>query len=173
LKSATRLLVLFLLLGVLLSGCSGGGKASDQASNASGGQGSQSDGAPAPAAGGNTASVTPQASPYGFAWGEYGLGIPGVSYQIDQGNQIIQVSSTGAQTASTLKLNQDGTYVWNSQWDGKVYKGNWQKGDSSYPVVIPKAQEGKTWKVGKDDKSDGLYVWDGNSIYYIGKWVRP
>lgn len=121
-----------------------------------------------------SAGATRQESPYGFSWGEYGLGIPGASYQIDNGETITQVTGTGHQTASTLKLNADGTYVWNSQWDGKTYKGQWQKGSGDYPIVIPGAQEGKTWHVGKEKDGNGnIYVYDGSSIYYIGKWVRP
>lgn len=119
-----------------------------------------------------SSTATRQESPYGFPWGEYGLGIPGVAYEIDQGDKIVQVTASGRQTASTLRLNPDGTYVWNSQWDGKTYKGTYQKGSGDYPILIPGAQEGKTWHVGKE-KDGNIYVYDGSSIYYIGKWMRP
>ena len=99
------------------------------------------------------------------------MGVPGVTYQVDQGDVIKQVTSSGVATASTLQLLPDHTYVWNSQWDGKTYRGTWTDGNSDYPVVIAGAQEGKTWKVGAA-KDGAIYVWDGNAMSYTGRWVR-
>lgn len=166
-RRAFRYVLGVALVAGLLSGCAGVTSKSPEP------QGSGRLGANSPkASAGQPAAASRQESPYGFSWGEYGLGIPGASYQLDNGDTVTQVTSSGQQTASTLKLNADGTYVWNSQWDGKTYKGQWQKGSGDYPIVIPGAQEGKTWHIGKE-KDGNIYVYDGNSIYYIGKWVRP
>ncbi|HLO03712.1 MAG TPA: hypothetical protein VK191_11430 [Symbiobacteriaceae bacterium] len=164
-RRESRWLLAVVLLAGVLSGCAGVTSKSTEP------QGSGRIGSTPQKAAGQPAA-TRQESPYGFSWGEYGLGIPGASFQIDNGDTVTQVTGSGAQTASTLKLNADGTYVWNSQWDGKTYKGQWQKGSGDYPITIPGAQEGKTWHVGKEKDGD-IYVYDGNSIYYIGKWVRP
>lgn len=185
-----RLLTTVLLASMLLvsAGCSkgtsgdssGGSAPSGSSANASGTNsgGSQN-------SGGNTGASstaapkppTPQDSGFGFAYGQYSLRVPGVAYQTTDAatNQNKQVVSSGAQTASTITINSDGTYVWNSVWDGKVIKGNWQKtGAKDYPIIVPKGQEGKDWKLGKQDGSGkgDIILWDGNSMHYVGDLAK-
>lgn len=115
-----------------------------------------------------------QASGMGFEFNvTYGLAVPGVAYtEAAGGDKVRYVVSSGVKTQSTVVIKPDGAYVWDSKWDGKVIKGNWEKtGDSGYPIVLKNAQEGKNWQVGPDSrkgaKPETILVWDG-SIWYEG-----
>ncbi|HEU5054722.1 MAG TPA: hypothetical protein VFT78_16520 [Hanamia sp.] len=103
-------------------------------------------------------------------FGLYQYWIPGTSYTVpDYSNhQLVLHNSTGTGVLpGGIKINSNGSYIWNSSWDGKIIKGNWRKtGDKDYPIELVNAQEGKTWKVGKSkDKGADIYVWDGSTWY--------
>ena len=72
-----------------------------------------------------------------------------------------------------IRINPDGTYIWNSSWDEKIITGKWSNsGNSEYPITLLNAQEGRSWSVGKssDAKAD-ITVWDGNT-WYNGKKIK-
>ncbi|HWI52628.1 MAG TPA: zinc ribbon domain-containing protein [Symbiobacteriaceae bacterium] len=93
------------------------------------------------------------------------LRIPGVAYVSDNGYTVTHYLSTGAVTTSSLLIKADGTYAWNSQWDGKVIQGTWAKDGND--LVLKKGQEGKDWRVSKSTNNGGdITIWDGN-IWYI------
>lgn len=159
--------VALVLAGLLvLAGCSGGG--------ASEGGGLKktvpASPAPAPSAPASSAPAS-QDSEFGFKYGLYSLRVPGAAYETQVAPDKAQLTvSSGTQTASTLTLKADGTYEWNSAWDGKVYRGKWEKVSGEYPVLIRKAQEGKDWMIARGEgagKGD-LIVWDGSSMHYVG-----
>lgn len=109
-------------------------------------------------------------------FGLYQYWVPGTAYTVpDYSNhQLVLHNSTGTGVLpGGIRINSNGTYIWNSSWDGKVIKGNWRKtGDKDYPIELLKAQEGKTWKVGKSkDKGADIYVWNG-STWYDAKMLR-
>ena len=183
-KTSWRLALPLLLLLLALAGC-GGARGSDSGSGGSGGGT-----APGPAAGGSGlgkrgGSPAPAAAPpaaaqdtgFGFAYGTYGLRVPGAAYEtpIAGTDQSKLTVSTGTRTASTLTLNPDGTYIWNSAWDGKVIKGSWQKtGKSDYPILLAHGQEGKDWHLAKGDGAGKgeILLWDGNYMSYVGDRAR-
>lgn len=106
-------------------------------------------------------------------FGLYQYWVPGTSYTVpDYSNrQLVLHNSTGTGVLpGGIKINSDGTYVWNSSWDGKVIKGYWKKtGDSDYPIELENAQQGRDWKIGKsNDKGADIVIWDG-STWYDGK----
>ena len=153
-----RLAAVLLTLILALAGCGGSSDSSQ----------------PAPAAAQPPAA---QATGFGFTYGTYGLRVPGAVYQtpIAGTDQSKLTVSTGTQTASTLTLNPDGTYVWNSAWDGKVIKGKWQKtGKADYPILLPQGQEGKDWRLAKGDGSGKgeILLWDGNYMSYVGDRLK-
>lgn len=102
--------------------------------------------------------------------------VPGTSYTVpDYTNQqlVIHNSAGSGVLPGGIKINADGTYIWNSSWDEKVIKGNWRATtDQDYPLELIQAQEGKDWKVGKTagDPST-ITLWNG-SIWYTGKKIR-
>ncbi len=153
-----RLAAVLLTLILALAGCGGSSDSSQ----------------PAPAAAQPPAA---QDTGFGFTYGTYGLRVPGAVYQtpIAGTDQSKLTVSTGTQTASTLTLNPDGTYVWNSAWDGKVIKGKWQKtGKADYPILLPQGQEGKDWRLAKGDGSGKgeILLWDGNYMSYVGDRLK-
>lgn len=125
--------------------------------------------APQPAAP-TSQSHTYTDSGFGFAYGLYGLYVPGAAYVTPNPGTDTETltTSSGVKTDSTLQLNADGTYVWNSAWDGRIIKGSWEKtGDSDYPILVRAGQEGKDWKLGKGDNSE-IILWDGDAMTYSG-----
>lgn len=110
-----------------------------------------------------------------FYFGLYQYWVPGTSYTTANyaNQQLVLHNSAGTGVLpGGIRINKDGTYVWNSSWDGKVIKGSWRlTGDSGYPIELMHAQEGKSWRVGRsDDKGVDILVWDG-STWYNGKKV--
>jgi hypothetical protein len=101
-----------------------------------------------------------------FVGGYIHMRIPGTTYTQSDGNTTTLYISGGAMTASSLLINPDGTYAWNSQWDGKLIRGNWVKDGSD--LVLKNGQEGKDWRVMKSKPENGgdILVWDG-SIWYV------
>lgn len=109
-------------------------------------------------------------------FGLYQYWVPGTSYTVpDYANHqtVIYNSSGTGVLPGGIKINKDGTYIWNSSWEGKVIRGKWMAtGNTDYPIELQNAQEGKNWKVGKaTDKSADIVVWDG-STWYNGKRVE-
>ncbi|TFW35986.1 hypothetical protein [Massilia horti] len=71
--------------------------------------------------------------------------------------------------AGLLVIYPNGTYIWNS-YGGK--KGRWTRSDKSdYPLVLEDTVENKRWYVGLDQRTQRLYIWDGNAISYTAR--RP
>ncbi|HEX2976638.1 MAG TPA: hypothetical protein VHO68_11945 [Bacteroidales bacterium] len=107
-------------------------------------------------------------------FGLYQYWVPGTSYTTaDYSNYqlVIHNSSGTGVLPGGIKINSDGTYVWNSSWDGKVIKGKWRKtGDTGYPIELVNAQEGKNWRVGKGDNGT-IIIWDG-STWYNGSKIK-
>lgn len=102
--------------------------------------------------------------------------IPGTSYTVpDYTNQqmVIHNSAGSGVLPGGIKINADGTYIWNSSWDEKVIKGRWRAtNDQEYPLELMQAQEGKNWKVGKTTGDPStITLWNG-SIWYTGKKIR-
>jgi flagellar basal body-associated protein FliL len=109
-----------------------------------------------------------------FYFDTFQLAVPGVSYtqENSSSNTSTTYTSTGVQSGA-IKINSDGTYIWNSTWDGKIINGNWQEsGDSAYPIRILQGEEGKDWLLGKSDQSGSdIYLLNG-SIWKVGVRVK-
>ncbi|MCJ0743076.1 hypothetical protein [Pedobacter montanisoli] len=108
-------------------------------------------------------------------YGIYYYWVPGTSFIVPdysrQQNVIHNSAGTGVLPGS-IKINADGTYIWNSSWDQKIIKGKWRlTGDKDYPIEMINAQEKKNWKVGLHDrpKEADLYIKDGNTWYSAKK----
>lgn len=122
--------------------------------------------------GSSASTVSEQVSPGYF--GLYQYWVPGTSYTTADytNNQLVIHNSAGTGVLpGGIKINSDGTYIWNSSWDGKVIKGKWRKtGDAGYPIEMLNAQEGKNWRVGKGDNGT-IIIWDG-STWYNGSKIK-
>jgi hypothetical protein len=111
-----------------------------------------------------------------YFYGIYQYWVPGTSYTVLDYTNNLEVLHNSAGTGvlpGSLKIESNGTYTWNSSWDGKIIKGSWRlTGDTGYPIELLKAQEGKNWKVGKsNDKGVNIIIWDG-STWYNGRNVK-
>ncbi|TZF83878.1 hypothetical protein FW774_10485 [Pedobacter sp. BS3] len=110
-------------------------------------------------------------------FGTYYYWVPGTSYVVPDYSRKQEVIHTSAGTGvlpGSIRINADGTYVWNSSWDQKIIKGKWQQtGDKDYPIEMIHAQEQKNWQVGLHDrpKEADIYIKDG-STWYCGKKVK-
>ena len=109
-------------------------------------------------------------------FGLYQYWVPGTAYTVADysTNTIVMHNSAGTGVLpGGIRINPDGTYIWNSSWDEKVIKGKWStSGKSDYPIVLLNAQEGRSWSVGKSsDKNADITVWDGNT-WYNGKKIK-
>jgi hypothetical protein len=109
-------------------------------------------------------------------FGLYQYWVPGASYTTPDytNNQLVIHTSAGTGVLpGGIKINIDGTYVWNSSWDGKIIKGNWRAtGDGGYPIELLNAQEGKNWKIGKTTGDPStITIWDG-STWYNGEKIK-
>ena len=123
--------------------------------------------------GNNRASTNSDLSSF---FGLYQYWVPGAAYTVADysTNTIVMHNSAGTGVLpGGIRINLDGTYIWNSSWDEKVIKGKWNaSGKSDYPIVLLNAQEGRSWSVGKSsDKNADITVWDGNT-WYNGKKVK-
>lgn len=134
------------------------------------GSGGSTAAAPAP----SQASVPPQApaaSGGGFFFRTFGLAIPGVAYTTDNyatNTRTVTVAS-GYVTKSAIRINPDGTYVWNSAWDGKIIQGQWKQQGGA--IIVLKGQSGLDWRMERMAKPAGdavVTLWDQNSIWYNG-----
>lgn len=116
---------------------------------------------------------TESGSDLSYFFGTFSTRVPGVAYTtpIPGTNYETLHTSVGALSGG-IKINADGTYVWNSTWEGKTLKGKWEKtGDAGYPIVLLNGEDGKDWRVGKDPSSDEIFIWDG-SIWKNGTRVQ-
>ena len=109
-------------------------------------------------------------------FGLYQYWVPGTSYTTPDyaNNQLVIHNSAGTGVLpGGIKINIDGTYVWNSSWDGKIIQGNWRTtGDGGYPVELLNAQEGKNWRIGKTTGDPStITIWDG-STWYHGEKIK-
>ncbi|MDF2719881.1 MAG: copper amine oxidase, partial [Paenibacillus sp.] len=82
-------------------------------------------------------------------------------------------ATPGYNLESYLLLNEDGTYKWASNWDRKLYEGEWELTyDESYPIRILDGEEGKNWLVGQTDEhtwgGGDIVLWDKNTYSYNG-----
>lgn len=110
--------------------------------------------------------------PYAFAFKTFILWVPGTSYSVDNFDRQTSTIYTSAGTLpeSTITISPDGTYIWNSKWDGKTIHGNWSiSGDGSLSLL--RGQEGKTWTVQRGGgKNEDIFLLDGHT-WYSGKSV--
>jgi hypothetical protein len=117
-------------------------------------------------------AATPASPGAAFFFRTFGLAIPGVAYTVDNyaaGTRTL-VTSAGALTKSAVRINPDGTYVWNSSWDGRVIQGRWTA-EKDGSIILRNGQEKKDWKMQRMDKPIGkaeITLWDQNSIWYHG-----
>jgi hypothetical protein len=94
---------------------------------------------------------------------------------------VVDTPATGTQVtpgalSGGLTVNSDGTYIWNSTWEGKVLKGSWKAtGDPGYPILLLNGEDGHDWKLGKSTPSTwgggDIVIWDG-SIWKNGTVVK-
>lgn len=111
-----------------------------------------------------------------YFFGLYNYWVPGTSYTVPDYTNKTEVLRTSAGTGvlpGSIRIDGNGSYTWNSSWDGKIIKGSWRiTGDSDYPIELMKAQEGKNWKIGKsNDEGVAIIVWNG-STWYNGKRIK-
>lgn len=80
----------------------------------------------------------------------------------------------GLTLEDALTIYSDGTYEWNSSWEGELIKGTWERGDSEYPITLLKAEDGHNWKVGLWPSGGGdLLAWDPEaSIWKNGDLIQ-
>ncbi|MEB3102381.1 copper amine oxidase N-terminal domain-containing protein [Ferviditalea candida] len=89
------------------------------------------------------------------------------------GTSDVVTNATPGADAGNLQVKSDGTYVWQSIWDGKTIKGSWRKTNlPDYPIILLRGEEGKDWKLGKSDKNTwgggDIVIYDGQSISQNG-----
>ena len=80
----------------------------------------------------------------------------------------------GVALEDALTIYSNGTYEWNSSWDGEIIRGTWEKGDSEYPITLLNAEDGHNWKVGLWPSGGGdIIAWDPDaSIWKNGALVQ-
>ncbi|MHB8984190.1 MAG: copper amine oxidase N-terminal domain-containing protein [Carboxydocellales bacterium] len=106
----------------------------------------------------------------------FSLVVPGAVNQIPIGFDAVVFKATPGALAGGIAIYADGTYIWNSPWDGKVIKGKWARSsDSDYPLTILDGEEGKDWKLGRSGPNvwggGDIVIWDG-SIFKNGTKVK-
>jgi hypothetical protein len=106
-----------------------------------------------------------------FFFRTFGLAVPGGAYSWD--NLATQtrthVVSAGALTKSSLRINADGTYDWNSAWEGRLLRGRWALHKDG--LLLRQGQEGKDWVLGRLAHPSGraeVYLFDRNAMTYHG-----
>lgn len=119
-----------------------------------------------------SAPVPPAASGLEYAFKTFILWVPGTSYSVAnyQTSTNTIYTSPGTVPKSTITINKNGTYVWNSAWDDKIINGSWTA-SSDGSINLTKGQEGKTWKLAKSKGiTEDIFIMDG-STWYSGKAV--
>ncbi len=120
----------------------------------------------------NPAVAPANAQPIDYALKTFILWVPGTSYVIPNfdAHTSTLYTSTGTLPKSTITINKDGTYIWNSAYDGKIIVGKWTKNDDN-SLNILLGQEGKTWRLAKGGgQYEDIFLMDGFS-WYSGKAV--
>jgi hypothetical protein len=117
----------------------------------------------------STAERGTRAAPADSFFRTFGLAIPGVAYTTDNfaTNTRTVTVAAGAVTKSTVRIDPEGSYVWNSSWDGKVIRGQWRREGSA--IILLNAQSGLNWRMQTMAQSQGkatVTLWDQNSIWY-------
>ncbi|HWR54855.1 MAG TPA: hypothetical protein VN428_27345 [Bryobacteraceae bacterium] len=107
-----------------------------------------------------------------FYFRTFGLAVPGVVYSYDNiaAGTRTTVTAPGAVTKSAVRLQKDGSYIWNSSWDGKVIRGRWTPAAGG-GITLLRAQEGKDWRMERLKEKSGkaeISLWDQSSIWYHG-----
>lgn len=95
-----------------------------------------------------------------------------MAYVNNFGNGLSTLNISSGAVAGSFTINSNGTWDWNSSWDGKMLHGQWVRSkDSSYPITILKGEEGHDWYITagtKQSKSD-IIAWDKTgSIWKYG-----
>lgn len=118
-----------------------------------------------------SAPVPPPRQDASFFFRTFGLAVPGVAYSWD--NLATQtrtnVVAAGTTTKSTIRIDPEGTYVWNSAWDGRVIQGRWVSHRDG--ILLQHGQEKKDWVMGRLPNPSGtavVYLYDGNYMTYHG-----
>lgn len=108
-----------------------------------------------------------------FFFRTFGLAVPGVVYSYDNiaAGTRTTVIAAGTVTKSAVRLHKDGSYIWNSSWDGKIIRGKWMPATEGGGIILLRAQEGKDWRMERLKNKSGkaeVSLWDQNSIWYHG-----
>lgn len=94
-------------------------------------------------------------------FGLFQLVVPGAVNEVPVGLNAVTYKANPGALSGAIAIYSDGTYIWNSSWDGKVITGKWERsGDSGYPITIIDGESGKDWMLGKS----GSHVWGGGDI---------
>lgn len=114
---------------------------------------------------GNQTSKLPSDPKNPFVGGYVNLRVPGAAYTATEAGKTKLYVSSGVMTTGSLLILADGTYAWNSSYDGKLIKGNWAAAGEN--IVLKKAQEGKDWTVmiGNAQSGGDIVIWDGATWY--------
>ena len=104
-------------------------------------------------------------SPLSYFFHTFDMNVSGAAYLTeDYANNTATLHTSAGALSGGLTINGNGTYVWNSTWEGRVIQGNWEETDDpDYPIVLLKGEDGRDWKVAKDGERD-IIIWDQNSI---------
>jgi hypothetical protein len=119
----------------------------------------------------NKQQPAPPSTNTAFFQRTFGLAIPGVAYTVDNtaANTRTLVTSAGAITKSSVRINPDHTYDWNSDWDRRMIHGKWVEQKDG--ILLLKGQEHRDWLMRAIDRPSGKAVvtlWDQNAIWYNG-----
>lgn len=103
--------------------------------------------------------------------GVYGnMRVSGAAYTTEQGGKTYSVANAGALAPGSIAILPNGTYAWNSNWDGKLIYGVWQPDGKN--VKLLQGQEGADWIVMWETNPDGeIIVSDGN-VSYVADRLR-
>lgn len=105
---------------------------------------------------------------FGFYFHVWQTYVPGVVIEKPVlGTDYTTVEAKVGALSGTIAIKADGTYVWNSTWDGKIIEGKWEEfNDAVYHMRLMFGQENKNWLIARD--GDAIILWDGNYMTYRG-----
>jgi hypothetical protein len=105
-----------------------------------------------------------------FFFRTFGLAVPGVAYSFDNyaTNTRTNVVAAGTLTKSSVRVNADHTFDWNSAWDGKIIHGRWVEHEGG--ILLQHAQEEKDWLMQRIANPPGKaeITLSNGSIWYDG-----
>lgn len=109
-------------------------------------------------------------------FGLFQLKVPGAVNEVPVGIDAVIYKANPGALSGAIAIYSDGTYIWNSTWDGKVITGTWERtGDAGYPIRILDGESGKDWMCGKSGPDvwggGDIVIWDG-SIWKNGTRVK-